>query len=195
MAAAESKEAASDALNDASPDGASPAKAQRSKFKALLPYLFGGLLSAGLGVTAGVVTKPKHEEPPPDPSASSTPATPFDKFGEPHEVVLASQVLNLADPGQSVAGKFQFRLEVRIKPEAKIDELRAACTDKAGKRYAKVRDALITLYSSKVSTDIKTAHGKEILKLEMLDVLAPIVFPDPGEGVLTNVIFEEFLVQ
>jgi flagellar basal body-associated protein FliL len=193
------KQDARKGAEDAEPEeGAAPPPAPKSLLRRALPYLVGGVLSAGLGVTAGVVTNPVKGAGPPGEKGAEKPEEPRDSFSEPFEIVLPTLITNLADPGASVSGKFVMRLEMRVSPklfETK-DELVAACTDKSkGKLYARVRDTLVSLFQSKVSTDIKTSHGKELLKLEILEQLSPIVFPDPENGVLTNVYFEEFIVQ
>lgn len=181
-------------------EGAAPASdaapAGKPKLKRLAPYLGGTLLSIGLGVAAAIVTAPA------EPAATVLreddvrEVSPIDEFGEARQMALPPIVANLADEGQMVAGKFLIHLEVRLPPDAKFDELQAACCDKGGgKLYAKVRDALVTLFSGKVSGDLRTPHGKEILKIEILDLLGPVVFADPDQGALTNVYFEDFLIQ
>jgi hypothetical protein len=195
MAEAEKKDATAEAAKDSPADAAATPKPRAAWF---LPYLIGGAISAALGVTAGIVTTPHPVEPTHEAPKPEAPVSPFDAFGTPQEVPLKTQILSLGDPGQSVNGRFTIRLEVRLKPGARIEELLAACNDpepKSGRCFAKIKDALGTLFSGKVSTDVKTARGKEILKLEIIDRLAPIVFPDPREGAITNVFFEEFLVQ
>jgi flagellar basal body-associated protein FliL len=172
------------------------APAGPTKVKRLAPYLAGTLLSIGLGVTAAIVTAPAEPDAPVLREDDVRKVSPLDEFGEAQQMALPPIVANLADEGQMVAGKFLIHLEVRLPPEAKFDELQASCCDKAGgKLYAKVRDALVMLFSGKVSGDLRTPHGKEILKLEILDLLGPVVFDDPGQGALTNVYFEDFLIQ
>ena len=196
MAEAEKKEAAEDA-KDAAAEGA-PAPAPRSRLARLLPYLIGGVLSAGLGITAGIVTERKKKQHD-DAAAESAkaPVSPFDDFGEPEQIVLELGVLQLADPGQSVAGRFKIFLEVRLKKEGKvrIEELRASCTDQTKPLFGRIQDKFITLFRTKVSTDVRTGHGIEILKLEIIEVLNPILFSDPSEGVITDVLLGQFLIQ
>jgi flagellar basal body-associated protein FliL len=79
-------------------------------------------------------------------------------------------------------------------------KLKEAVEGKEGRYYARVQDALVTLLSSKVSTELKTARGKEVLKLEILDLMNRVLFSgtdhdhDP-QGIVTGVLFTVFLVQ
>lgn len=182
----------------AEPDAGGGAPAAKSRLRRAIPYLVGGALSAGLGITAGIVTAPHEKPAAPDAAGDPKPATRYDHFGQPFEIVLPTLITNLADPNSSVSGKFAIRLEVRTLPEleATRDKLAADCADKAaGRLYAQIRDTLVTLFQSKVSTEIKTSHGKELLKLEILDLLTPILFPDSSKGVISNVYFEDFVYQ
>lgn len=192
------RDAKSDALTDGPADGAA-APAPASRMKRLMPYVVSGLLSIGLGVTAGIVTNPKKSETPHVESAEpAKPLTPYDKFGEEIEVPLSSLVTNLADPNQSVSGKFVIYLVVRTPKgdheAADHEQVKAGCA-KDGKLSTRIKDALLTLFSSKLSTDLKTAHGKEIVKLEIIELLKPILFPDPTTGAITNVYFGDFVIQ
>ena len=180
---------------DETPAAAAAPGAKKSVLRRLTPYAIAGLLSAGLGATAGIVTKPKqHDEP--EKKEPAGPVTPYDSFGEPFEVTLPPIVSNLADPNQSVSGKFVITLELRIAKETEkaVQEALAADVEK-GSRMVRVKDALLMLFTSKHSTDIKPAHGKEVLKYEIRNSLSPLLFPDPAQGVITNVYFTDFVIQ
>jgi flagellar basal body-associated protein FliL len=173
------------------------ALAPKSFVRKVVPYLIGGVISSGLGVTAGIVTKPKeksHEEEKP-----AKAITPYDQFAEPFVIDLPEVVTSLGDPGQSVNGRFGVHLELRVLPEinAKKKEFVDALLDRSKdtSRSAKVMDALNSLFASKLSTDLKTAQGKELIKLDILDLLNPIFFPDSGKGAITNVYIVPFIVQ
>ena len=84
-------------------------------------------------------------------------------------------------------------VEIRAKEMPTQVALEQGCT-KGGQLYPVVRDALVMLLSSKQSAELKTPRGREVLKLEILDKLAPILFPDPGSGVITGVYFDELLL-
>jgi flagellar basal body-associated protein FliL len=190
---AEAERATAGDAGDDAPAGAVPS-APKSRLRRLVPYAIAGLLSAGLGITAGIVTNPKHEEPVVEKPAS--PVTPYDTFGDPFDVKLPALVTNLADPNQSVSGKFTIHLELRLPKEAAEDARKKIEEDIAnGARLVRIRDALLMLFTGKLSTDIKPAHGKEVLKLEILEHLAPIVFPDPAQGAITCVYFSEYVIQ
>lgn len=190
MAEAEKKEAAA-----AEAPATTEAAVAKPKWKKLLPYMLGGTISVGLGLTAAIVTRPKATEPAKDGKASESGTPSLDNFEEPTRLVLPFQVVNLADQGATVACRLTIDIEVRTTKE-NLEPLTVACVDsKKGKHYAKIRDAINTLMSGKISTDIKTPRGKELLKLELLSMLAPIVFPEAKEGVVTGIYFEDFVVQ
>jgi len=58
----------------------------------------------------------------------------------------------------------------------------------------------VILLSTKMSGDLRSAHGKKVLKLELLDQMNRVLFGglDPKKNpqdVVTNVFFTDFLVQ
>jgi hypothetical protein len=116
---------------------------------------------------------------------------------------LPQQIFNCADTGQMIAGKVQIEIEVRTTKKWATGEkspLKLAVETKEGRFYARVQDALVTLLSGKVSGELKTARGKENLKLEILDLMNRVLFSgtDPEldpQGVVTGVLFTVFLVQ
>ncbi len=192
MAEAEHKEAAAAAPKDGS-DGT--AVAAKSGVKRFLPYVAGGALSAGLGLTAAIVTAEKPPVPAMMHHDMAAPGqTPFDGLLEPKKVVLAPLVANLADSGQAPNGRFNFCIEIRAKDLESEMHVVDGCAKGAELSIA-IRDALITLLSGKESSEIRTPRGKEILKLEILDKLKPILFADPASGTITGVFWDEFLVQ
>lgn len=165
-----------------------------SAVKKLLPFIVGGTLSIGLGVTAGIVTKP--EDPPAEVTqkAPEPEPTPLDQLLPAHSIAMPTLIVNLADTSAAVSSKMNLVIKVRVKDEPTQTTLDGDCA-KGGVLAVPMRDALITLLSGKQSTDLKTPRGKEQLKLEILDKLKPILFPDPSVGVLTDIYFDEFLVQ
>ena len=58
-----------------------------------------------------------------------------------------------------------------------------------------IRDALITRISGKTAGALKTTEGKEILKLELIELLDSLVFPDSREGKVTALFYHDLLVQ
>lgn len=193
MAEADKKDAAKEA-KDAGKDGADAAAASPSKMKALLPYVVGGVVSVGLGLTAAIVTAPAPLAPEVIVEKEAPPPTPLDSFLAPAKIALPTLIANLADTGQSFSGKFNLIIEIRAKDALVQAAVEAGC-GKGGEFAAPVRDALITLMSGKQSTELKTPRGKELLKLEILDQLKPILFADPANGAITGLYFDEFLVQ
>ncbi|MBL8840745.1 MAG: flagellar basal body-associated FliL family protein [Planctomycetes bacterium] len=185
MAEADKKEAAKDGAEAAAPP---------SKMKALLPYMVGGVVSVGLGLTAAIVTAPAPVEPEVIVEKEEPPPTPLDTFLPPKKIALPQLIANLADTGQAVSGKFVLILEIRAKDVDTENLVVAACA-KGGDFAAAIRDSLITLMSGKQSTELKTPRGKELLKLEILDQLKPILFADPANGAITGLFFDDFLVQ
>ena len=191
MSEAAAKEAAKDA-KEAPKEGADGAVVEApSKLKQLLPYIVGGVLSIGFGLGSGIVTAPKHEDPSVIEKHEEPPPTPLDALQKPFPIVLPSLNVNLADSG---AGRLNLVVEIRAKDLEKQAEIDAGCA-KGGALAASVRDALIILLSGKQSSELKTPRGKEILKLEVLDKLKPILFPDPADGAITGIYFDECLLQ
>jgi flagellar FliL protein len=174
-------------------DKAASASPPKKKLAKLLPFVVGGVLSAGLGVGAAIVTAPpaKHADDGAEKEAAK-PTTPLDKFAvKKADVVLPQIITNLAD---TVSGRFSIHLEVYARTEEEFKKLGDACA-KSGKSYAAIRDTLLALLSTKTSADLKTLNGKEVLKLEIVDRLRPILFPKAEDGLVTDVFFEDFLLQ
>jgi len=191
MAEASEKGGAKEARESAK-DGVLADPAAPAGFKRALPFLIGGTLSVGLGIASGIVTQPHepevevtHEKPAPPPTA-------LDRFVAPHKFALPTLIANLADTGTPVTVKLSLYVEVRAKDQPTLAALE---TDgaKGGQLYPVVRDALLMLLSSKQSADLKTPRGREVLKLEILDRLAPLFFADPSAGVITGVYFDDLL--
>jgi flagellar basal body-associated protein FliL len=191
------KKAADPVASDAG--GAKP-----SFMKRMLPYIAGGAVSIGLGVGAGIVTN-KKQAPAGGETTSDGKKAPvtLDQFPEEMKLDLPQRIFNCADTGQMIAGKVQIELEVRTTKKWAAGEkspLKLAVETKEGRYSARIQDALVTLLSSKVSTELKAARGKEVLKLEILDLMNRVIFSgtDPEhdpQGVVTGVLFTEFLVQ
>jgi flagellar basal body-associated protein FliL len=178
--------------------------AKPSFLKRMLPYIAGGAVSIGLGISAGIVTNRKHapEGGETTPDGKRPPVT-LDQFPKETKLELPQQIFNCADTGQMIAGKIQIELEVRTTEKWSAGEkslLKLAVEGKDGRYYARVQDALVTLLSGKVSTELKSPRGKEVLKLEVLDLMNRVLFSganaesDP-QGVVTGVLFTVFLVQ
>jgi len=175
--------------------------APKSLVKRLLPYLIGGGVSLGLGIGAGVVTKHKPADGEKGTEKKVAPTLP--EYPKSTVLELPEQIFNCADTGQMVAGKVSITLEVQTTEELakgeKKSALQALVENKDERFYGRIRDALVNHLSSKVSSDLKTARGKEVLKLEIQDLMNRILFTgtekgDP-KGVVTGVLFTNFLVQ
>lgn len=190
MAEAKDGGAAKDG-NDAAAEGAAPSAGGAKK---ALPYLIGGALSCGLGLTAAIVTAPQDAEPAVMREAAQPPPTPLDNFLKPQRVVLEPVIANLADTGQAASSRLTLIVEVRCKDE-ELQRKLAADTAKNGALDAPLRDALLMLLSDKQSSELRTMRGKEVLKLELVDTLKPLLFPDPSSGAITGLYFHEFLIQ
>ena len=119
---------------------------------------------------------------------------------------LGKTVFNCADNGQLIAGAVTILLEVRTTEKwgsGEKPKLKDAIDPKGEGEYScagRIKDALVILLSTKMSADLRSARGKEVLKLEILDQMNRILFggldaeKDP-QGVVTNVLFTDFLVQ
>jgi len=177
------------------------AAAKKSLIKKLLPYIAGGAVSIALGIGAGVVTrKPANGEGGKTPKSQGAA---LDQFPDKLNIDLPELIFNCADTGQNVAGKVSIVLEVRTTEKfSKTDKksvLQALIEQPDGAYYSRIRDALIRHFSGKVSTDLKTARGKEIVGLEVQDQMNRIIFSGTGgedpKGIVTGVLFTTFLVQ
>ncbi len=116
------------------------------------------------------VQPPAEEPPPPAPKVAMGPVYPMDPF-----------LVNLADPGRPRFLKVVIQLELDADPVAtELDALKP-----------KVRDALLTLLSSKGSADLVTVADKERLRNEILHRLNAFL----SVGRVTEVYFTEFVVQ
>ena len=177
---------------DSAKDGDLADPAAPGGFKRALPFLIGGTLSVGLGIASGIVTQPD------DPAVEVTQKkvaaapTPLDRFLAPHTFALPTVRTNLADTAEARSASLNLYLEIRAKDELTQAALEASCA-KGGQNYPVMRDALVMLLLSKQSAELKTRLGQEVLKLEILDKLAPILFPDPSAGLITGVYFDELM--
>ena len=116
------------------------------------------------------VQPPAEEPPPPAPKVAMGPVYPMDPF-----------LVNLADPGRPRFLKVVIQLELDADPvSAELDALKP-----------KVRDALLTLLSSKGSADLVTVADKERLRNEILHRLNAFL----SAGRVAEVYFTEFVVQ
>jgi flagellar basal body-associated protein FliL len=189
-------------------DGVAAPVEKKPLLKRLIPYIAGGAVSVALGIGAGIVSrKPANRN---GDTPTTAPAPRLEKFPKKVMVELPELIFNCADTGQMVAGKVNIVLEVQtteaLGKGEKKPHLQDLIDEKGGGYYSRIRDALLNLLSGKVSNDIKTAKGKELLKLEILDQMNRILFSpvDEGdaemnkekvEGVVTGVLYTTFLVQ
>ncbi len=113
---------------------------------------------------------PPEEAAPPPPKATMGPVYPMDPF-----------LVNLADPGRPRFLKVMLQLELdNDAVAAELDTLKP-----------KVRDALLTLLSSKASVDLTTVGDKERLRNEILHRLNAFL----STGQVVEVYFTDFVVQ
>ncbi len=113
---------------------------------------------------------PPEEAAPPPPKVTMGPVYPMDPF-----------LVNLADPGRPRFLKVMLQLELdNDAVAAELDTLKP-----------KVRDALLTLLSSKASVDLTTVGDKERLRNEILHRLNAFL----STGQVVEVYFTDFVVQ
>jgi flagellar basal body-associated protein FliL len=177
----------------------------QSFMKRVLPFVAGGAISVGLGLGSGIAMTRKHDAPGAETHGEKKPAPTLDEFPVEVKLELPKQLFNCADTGQMVAGSVTIQLEVRTTDKwghpAEKPPLKDAIDPKSdGKYYGRMKDALVMLLSTKISGDLKTARGKELLKLEILDRMNEILFSGGDkdkepQGVVTRVLFTDFLVQ
>ncbi len=112
----------------------------------------------------------QQPEEPPAPKVTMGPVYPLDPF-----------LVNLADPGRPRFLKVVIQLELSGEEvSAELDTLRP-----------KVRDALLTLLSSKTSADLVSIADKERLRNEIIHRLNSFL----STGQVKEVYFTEFVVQ
>lgn len=112
----------------------------------------------------------EEPKPPPEPKVAMGPVYPMDPF-----------LVNLADPGRPRFLKVVLQLELDGDGvAAELDALKP-----------KVRDALLTLLSSKASADLTTVADKERLRNEIIHRLNAFL----SSGRVVEVYFIEFVVQ
>jgi flagellar basal body-associated protein FliL len=186
-------------------DAVASSSVRKSFSRRLFPYLAGGTVSLGLGVGAGIVQVRKDAAKPGEESAEKKRATPAEYPVE-LKLDLGKTIFNCADNGQLIAGAVTILLEVRTSEKWGTGEkpkLKDAIDPKTEGEYScagRIKDALVILLSTKMSGDLRSSRGKEVLKLEILDQMNRILFggldreKDP-QGVVTNVLFTDFLVQ
>jgi len=177
-----------------------PAPPKPSFAKKLVRFGIAGIISAGLACVCGLVIFPKPKPPPEKPAEPKGEQNTLDSFGPAQTVTMAALTTNLADQGATIATKITIVLEYRVPEKSTIplqlvEKKGEEGGELAGKLIPRIRDALVTHVSGKMSADLKSAKGKELLKLEILQILSSIVFPDPTTGAFTGVYFKEFLVQ
>jgi flagellar basal body-associated protein FliL len=184
-------------------DGAGEGASKPSGRRRLLTYVVSGVLSVGLGLGAGVVQTRRHESKPEEKHVSTDASPTLDEFPILMKLELPRQIFNCADTGRVVAASINVELEVRTTADWGLpiekNKLKNAIDPKEGKYYGRIRDGLVMLLSTKMSGDLQSARGKEVLKLEILEKMNTILFSgkekDDPKGVVTEVLFTDFLVQ
>ncbi len=128
-------------------------------------------------------------------SAPAAHAAPETSLGP--TLLLKERVINLADPGAQRYLKIAASLEFRPNAEfAKADE---ASQEKLVKEFRKsmaskspiIEDAIISICSSKKSTELMTIEGKEKLKAELIERIKKLV----KEPEMVNIYFTDFVMQ
>ncbi len=97
--------------------------------------------------------------------------------------------ITLADEGREGFLRIELKLEIRAEVTSEVVD------GIAGELGIVIRDALITHISGKQSGELKTTEGKEILKLELMELLDSLIFNDERKGKVTGLYFHDLLVQ
>jgi len=186
---------------DATDGGDAPSFLRR-----ILPWITGGAVSVALGAGAGILQNRRDEAHAGESAGAKKPAATPEQFPVELELDLGKTVFNCADNGQLIAGAVTVLLQVRTNEKwggGEHPRLKDAIDPKGEGDYscaARIKDGLVILLSTKMSGDLRSARGKEVLKLELLDQMNRVLFggldpeKDP-QGVVTNVFFTDFLVQ
>lgn len=195
-----------DAEGERAPDLGAAEPGSKSLLRRLMPWLAGGALSIGLGAGAGIVQNRHDAAKTGETPDEKKPALPLEKFPVELKLDLGKTIINCADNGQLIACAVTILLEVRTNEKwgsGEKPKLKDAVDPKGEGEFScagRIKDALVILLSTKMSADLRSARGKEVLKLEILDQMNRILFggldkdKDP-QGIVTNVLFTEFVVQ
>lgn len=174
-------------------EGAAPVEAtakppRKSLLKRLLVPSLGCIVSAGLAVAFSAFVLPPAGAP--GDGDDEVPAeVDIDSFAPARTVDLGSFQLTLADKDKEGFARIALALEFRAR-EPVVTEKRLLEDLKVV-----IQDKLLMHMSGKISSDLKGTEGKNLLKLELMDMLSPIIFPTRDEGVLINLYYKDFLVQ
>lgn len=150
---------------------------RRGKLLLVLVVLAVVAAAGGAAFLAGLV--PHTGGPAAEPEAQPAPAAPGLQAGAMRQ--LDPFLANLADEGGTRYLKMSLQVEfVGAEPPAHFDL-----------RMAHVRDAVLTLVTSKTFADIRTSEGKERLREDLIDRMNHVLRADA----VKSVYFTEFIVQ
>ena len=152
--------------------------------------LGGAAVSAGLAVAlSGVLFPVVDPEAEPEIVEELDPAEELEALGPPVKVPLPKVQVSLADTERDSFARMVLHVEFRSPSAGAIQGA------VEGDLAVVLHDAMITYFSDKHYEDFKLPQSKELMKVELIDILDSLLFPDKNEGRVTNVYYEEFLVQ
>ena len=97
--------------------------------------------------------------------------------------------VTLADDDHDGMARIQLVLAFRARDPDDIQ-------DRVEKELAvQVRDALTMHISGKYASELRNVSGKELLKLELIDLLDSLLFPGLREGKVTAIYYQEFMIS
>ncbi|QAR32387.1 flagellar basal body protein FliL [Geovibrio thiophilus] len=158
---------------------------KKSKLKLIIIILLLLVLLGGGGAAYFLFLKPNpNQAAQPAAAASAAPeAAPSEAIAQIGELYpLESFVVNLADPG----GTRYLRVTLQIELTA-VKGLK----EEIDKRVPQIRDAIITILSSKRYEEINSAQGKMIMKQQIMRRINSLL----AAGQIANVYVTEFVIQ
>lgn len=128
------------------------------------------------------------------------------EHAEPTEVVeekhgfplpLPERVVNLADPGGYRYLKTELVLElndenVKVGAEG-VAAAQTELTNELATVMPQIQDIVTTVLTTKTVADVSTAAGKDLVKAELIEKLAPLL--EEHEHELMAIYFQQFLIQ
>ena len=160
----------------------------KSLIRRVLPATCASVLGVVLAVVFCYVVFPPPAEPQDEGDGSEAILDETENYADPVAIPLPKVVVNLADEGRDVMLKISLSIEFRAEsPDVVVTRV----SDKS----VEIKDTLITYLSGKISSEIKSSEGKEILKWELINRLTRLLFAEEEDGMVSNLFFEEVLVQ
>ncbi|PID81071.1 hypothetical protein CSB20_04340 [bacterium DOLZORAL124_64_63] len=101
-------------------------------------------------------------------------------------------IVNLGDPKLTKYLRVTIHLEMDLaRADKKGEESESRVRDELERRLPQIRDALLTIFSSKESAMLRSVEGKEIVRQEIKEEVNKRL----ARGSIKNVFFSDFVIQ